>query len=65
MVLLSLSSEEMKLNQIYSLSVDVLNGNAAYQLLPPVYEFIDPHLLEYSVRAKNMHLVDSSEGIPS
>ena len=41
---------------------EVLNGNPALESTPPTYEFMDPHLVDYSVRVKNMHLVDSSEG---
>jgi len=49
------------LSHILPLS-EVLNGNPALESTPPTYEFMDPHLVDYSVRVKNMHLVDSSEG---
>eukprot|EP01087_Luapelamoeba_hula_P016079 TRINITY_DN4910_c0_g1_i3.p1 TRINITY_DN4910_c0_g1~~TRINITY_DN4910_c0_g1_i3.p1 ORF type:complete len:1148 (-),score=105.56 TRINITY_DN4910_c0_g1_i3:29-3472(-) len=42
---------------------EVLNGDPIRQPMPVPYEFLDPHLKEHMVRAKHMHLVDSSEGM--
>lgn len=47
---------------VLTLHSDVLNGNATVEVIPPIYEFMDPHLVDFSVRVKNLHLVDSSEG---